>query len=166
MRIRAAEPLDHDELVRLIAEFRVTMCRFRGSAPPLDLAAAESTLHGYAADQYRVYLAESEEDGILVAFMICSILGARVSVEALFVLPEFRRQGVGNLLYDEAELLAQELGDEPITNWVHPNNDRFIAFLRKRGYLVLSQIELRQPRAGEGPLQQIKVGKNIFEFCC
>lgn len=165
MRIRVAEPLDREELVRLIAEFRVTMCRFRGSAPPLDLQAAESRLLDYRSDQYRIYLAESDE-GTLVAFMICCSLAARVSVEALYVMPEYRRQGIGNLLYDEAEALAQEMGDEQISNWVHPNNDRFIAFLRKRGYLVLTLIELRQPRAGEGPLQQIKVGKNIFEYCC
>jgi ribosomal protein S18 acetylase RimI-like enzyme len=165
MRVRAPEALDHDELIQLIAEFRVTMCRFRGSAPPLDLAAAERELRSYDSEQYHVYLAESEE-GAIVAFMICRTLGACVSVDALFVLPVHRRQGVGNLLYDKAELLAKELGDEPITNWVHPNNDRFIAFLRRRGYMVLSQIELRQPHAGEGPLQQIKVGKNIFEYCC
>jgi ribosomal protein S18 acetylase RimI-like enzyme len=163
--IREVQPLDQEELIRLIAEFQVTMCRFRGSAPPLDLAAAERELRRFQSDHYRIYLAQSE-DGLLVAFMICNVLAGRVSVEALFVMPEYRRQGIGNLLYNEAEALALELGDEPITNWVHPNNDRFIAFLRKRGYLVLSQIELRKPRAGEGPLQQIKVGKNIFEYCC
>jgi ribosomal protein S18 acetylase RimI-like enzyme len=165
MMIRAADPLDQEELVQLIAEFRVTMCRFRGSAPPIDLPEAERELLGYGSEEYRLFVAESDEE-TLVAFMICRTIGDRVSVEALYVMPEFRRQGVGNLLYDQAEELARELGGEPLTNWVHPNNDRFIAFLRRRGYLVLSQIELRKPRAGEGPLEQIKVGKNIFEFCC
>ncbi len=166
MRIRAAEPLDHEELIRLIAEFRVTMCRFRGSAPPLDLAAAERELLAYGADQYHLYLAQSKDDEAVVAFMVCCVAAGRVSVEALYVMPEYRRQGVGNLLYDRAEALAEEEGDEPISNWVHPNNDRYIAFLRKRGYLVLSLVELRKPRAGEGPLDQIKVGKNIFQYCC
>jgi len=165
MKIRLAEPADQDPLVQLIAEFSVTMCRFRGSAPPPDLQSAEDKLLSYYQDTDHIYVAGSE-DGSLVAFMICRTVANRVSVDALYVMPEYRRQGVGNLLYDQAEELAQTLGDEPITNWVHPNNDRFIAFLRKRGYLVLSQIELRRPRAGEGPLIQIKVGKNIFEFCC
>ena len=165
MRIRLAELADQDPLIQLIAEFRVTMCRFRGSAPPPDLQTAETQLLSHDQDTHHVYVAESE-DGSLVAFMICSIDANQVSVDALYVMPEHRRQGVGGLLYDVAEELAEALGDEPITNWVQPNNDRFIAFLRKRGYLVLSQIELRKPRAGEGPLTQIKVGKNIFEFCC
>jgi ribosomal protein S18 acetylase RimI-like enzyme len=165
MKIRLAEPRDHEPLIPLIAEFRVTMCRFRGSAPPPDLETAEETLLSYGQANHHLYVAESEERS-LVAFMICRTKESRVSVDALYVMAEYRRQGIGNLLYDRAEELALTLGDEPITNWVHPNNDRFIAFLRKRGYLVLSQIELRRPRSGEGPLSQIKVGKNIFEYCC
>jgi ribosomal protein S18 acetylase RimI-like enzyme len=165
MMIRVAEPLDQEELVQLIAEFRVTMCRFRGSAPSLDLTSAERELLSYELDESRIYVAESD-DGTIMAFMICRIAPGQVSVESLFVMPEHRRRGVGSLLYDQAEALARESDDAFITNWVHPNNDRFIAFLRKRGYLVLSHIELRKARADEGPLQQIKVGKNIFEYCC
>ena len=165
MKIRLAEHGDHDRLIQLIAEFRVTMSRFRGSAPPPDLPAAERKLLSYGLPEHQVFVAESE-DGSLVAFMVCHTEAGRVSIEALFVLPEHRRQGVGSLLYDRAENLALEVGDEPISNWVHPNNDRYIAFLRERGYLVLDLIELRKPRSGEGPLQQIKVGKNIFEYCC
>ena len=129
------------------------------------MPAAERKIVRYRLPEYQVFVAESE-DGSLAAFMVCHIMAGRVSIEALFVLPVHRRQGVGNLLYDRAENLALELDDEPISNWVHPNNDRYIAFLRKRGYLVLSLVELRKPRSGEGPLQQIKVGKNIFEYCC
>ena len=165
MNVRLAELEDHDSLIQLVAKFRVTMSRFRGSAPPPDLPAAERKLLSYRLPEYQLFVAEAE-DGTLAAFMVCHIEDGRVSIEALFVLPEHRRQGVGNLLYDRAEYLALELGDEPISNWVHPNNDRYIAFLRKRGYHVLSLIELRKPRSGEGPLQQIKVGKNIFEYCC
>ncbi|UCG24327.1 MAG: GNAT family N-acetyltransferase [Chloroflexota bacterium] len=165
MNVRLAELEDQDSLIQLIAEFRVTMSRFRGSAPPLDLPAAERKALSYLLPEYQVFVAESE-DGALAAFMVCHIEAGHVSIEALFVLPDHRRQGVGSLLYDQAEFLALELGEEPISNWVHPNNDRYIAFLRNRGYLVLSLIELRKPRSGEGPLQQIKVGKNIFEYCC
>jgi ribosomal protein S18 acetylase RimI-like enzyme len=167
MNVRLAEPADKDELIRLISEFRITMYRFRGSAPPPDLPAAERKLLSYQRPDFVVYVAGPDEDeASLVAYMICRRRGDRISVEALYVMPEHRRQGVGNLLYDKAEEMASDLGDEPLTNWVHPNNDRYISFLRNRGYLILSQIELRKPRVGEGKPQQIKVGKNIFEYCC
>lgn len=164
MKVRLAEPLDHDRLIQLIADFRVTMSRFRGSAPPPDLPAAEQKLLSYQTPDYQVYVAEIEES--LVGFIVCHRESDSVSVESLFVMPEYRRQGVGGMLYDKAEEIALEVSDEPLSNWVHPNNDRYIAFLRNRGYLVLSLVELRKPRAGEGPFQQIKVGKNIFEYCC
>ena len=165
MKIRLAEPPDQDNLIQLIAEFRITMFRFRGSAPQLDLPAAERKLLSYRPDDHRIFVAEAE-DNSLAAYMVCRTFAGRVSVEALYVMPDHRRQGVANMLFDKAEDLARDFGNEPLTNWVHPNNDRFIAFLRKRGYLVLSQIELRKPRSSEGTRQQIKVGKNIFEYCC
>ena len=165
MIVREAEPADHDCLIEMLAEFRVTMSRFRGSAPPPDLAKAEQRLLSYQPPEHQVFVAESDK-GNLAAYMVCRTKDHHVSVEMLYVMPEHRRQGVGSMLYDRAEVVALELGDEPITNWVHPSNDRFIAFLRKRGYVVMTLLELRRPRAGEGPLQQIKVGKNIFEFCC
>lgn len=164
MKVRPAEQLDHDQLIQLIADFGVTMSRFRGSAPPPDLPAAERKLLGYQSPEYQVYVAE--EEASLVGFIVCHTTSDTVSVEALFVMPDYRRQGVGGMLYDKAEEIALEVSDQPLSNWVHPNNDRYIAFLRNRGYLVLSLVELRKPRFGEGPLQQIKVGKNIFEYCC
>ncbi len=165
MKVRLAEPADQDDLIRLISEFRITMFRFRGSAPPADLPAAERKLLSYQPPECEVYVAESDDQS-LAAYMICRTQDNRVTVEALYVMPEHRRQGVGSMLYDKAEEMALQLGDEPLSNWVHPNNDRYISFLRNRGYLVLGQIELRRSRSGEGKPQQIKVGKNIFEYCC
>jgi len=165
MKVRPVEPADHDSLIQLIADFRVTMYRFRGSAPPPDLPHAERKLLAYQSPERQLYVAEAE-DSSLVGFIVCCIAAGRVSVEALFVMAEYRRQGVGTMLYDKAEEIAAEVSEEPLSNWVHPNNDRFIAFLRRRGYLVLSLVELRKPAPGEGPFQQIKVGKNIFEYCC
>ena len=165
MKVRPAEPEDQDDLIRLVSEFRITMSRFRGSAPPPDLPAAERKLLSYQLPECEVYVAESDDQS-LAAYMACRTQGDRVTVEMLYVMPEHRRQGVGNMLYDKAEEMALQLGDEPLLNWVHPNNDRFIAFLRRRGYRVLNLIELCKPRSGEGKLQQIKVGKNIFEYCC
>jgi ribosomal protein S18 acetylase RimI-like enzyme len=165
MKVRLAEPVDQDDVIQLISEFRITMHRFHGSVSPPDLPAAERKLLSYQPPEREVYVAESDEES-LVGYMICRTQGDRVTVEALYVMPEHRRQGVGNMLYDKAEEMARQLGDEPLSNWVHPNNDRYISFLRRRGYLILSQIELRKLRSGEGKPQQIKVGKNIFEYCC
>jgi hypothetical protein len=49
-------------------------------------------------------------------------------------------------------------------NWVHPNNEQFIAFLRKRGYDVLNLLEVRQPLTGEELRTMIKIAKHEYKY--
>jgi hypothetical protein len=49
-------------------------------------------------------------------------------------------------------------------NWVHPNNDGIIAFLRKRGYGVLNLIELRGARPGASLTNKVRVGEHEFDY--
>jgi ribosomal protein S18 acetylase RimI-like enzyme len=163
--IRTIQPEDNEDLIQLIAQFRVTMSRFSGKAEPYDVEAAEAELAKYDDPSYKVFLAE-KEDNMLVGYLVCRIFEEKVCAESLFVLPEHRRQGIGTALFQKAESLVQELNLETVYNQVHPNNDRMIGFLLKRGYDVLNMIEIRRRLSGEIHLQRIKVGKNSFEYCC
>jgi len=161
--IRKMKSDDHDKLVELIAQFQVTMSRFQGRARAPDLVAAENDLIGYNIPKIEVFVAEID-DSELVGYLVCRIGDDVLYAESLFVLAEHRRQGIGSALYSEAERLLEELQKASLHNWVHPNNDRMISFLRKRGYSVLNKIELRRVRQGESFLQRIKVGKNVFDY--
>lgn len=163
--IRTIQPEDYEDLIQLIAHFRVTMSRFSGRADPYDVEAAEAELAKYDDPCYKVFLAEKEED-TLVGYLVCRISEEKVCAESLFVLPEYRRQGIGTALFEKAESLVQEFDLETVYNQVHPNNDRMIGFLLKRGYNVLNMIEIRRRLNDEIHLQRIKVGKNSFEYCC
>jgi ribosomal protein S18 acetylase RimI-like enzyme len=161
--IRKMEADDHDKLIELIAQFQVTMSRFQGRAKAPDLNAAEDDLDGYNLPNVRVFVAEVD-DKELAGFLVCRIGDDVIYAESLFVLAENRRQGVGSALYSEAERLLEELQLGSLHNWVQPNNDRMIGFLRKRGYSVLDKIEVRRIRQGESFMQRIKVGKNAFDY--
>ncbi len=163
--IRPMEENDRDLLVPLVAHFRVTLSRFQGAAISTDFSAAAQELEGYQEPAYRIFIAENEDD-LPVAYLVCRIERGEVWAESLFVLPDYRRQGVGSALYQEAETLAEELGADTVYNWVHPNNERMIAFLRKQGYQVLNMLEIRKNRHTETDLSRIKVGLNTFEYCC
>lgn len=165
INIRPMRDNDHDMLVPLLAHFRVTMSRFHGRAIPTNFAAADEELLSYAEPGYRIFIAENEEE-FPVAYLVCRVKEDVVWAESLFVLPDYRRQGVGSALYKQAELLAKELGGETVYNWVHPNNERMIEFLRRQGYQVLNLIEIRKPRSKESDLSRIKVGLNTFDYCC
>jgi hypothetical protein len=67
-------------------------------------------------------------------------------------------------IYKEAEKIAEELGSDTVYNWVHPNNDKIINFLKRKGYDVLNLIEVRKPRPGEQNKHKIKVDKHEFNY--
>lgn len=163
MNVRPVRPDDKDALVPLIAQFRVTLAQFRGKNPAIDLEVAGAELAEYLRKDFPVFVAE-DDNGKLVGYLVCRVVEAVVWAESLFVLPNARRRGVGSALYQQAEQLVQQLGGDTVYNWVHPNNDGIISFLRKRGCSVLNLIEIRRPRPGEQPSQQINVGRHIFDY--
>ena len=163
MKIRPARPGDEEGLISLIGEFRVALARFRGITREIDIEAAKKELAGYQEENFPIFVAEND-DGKIVGYLVCRVDGDVVWAESLFVSPEFRRRGIGSALYAEAERLAQKLGNDSVYNWVHPNNDSIISFLRNRGYSVLNLIELRRPRPGEKITQKIRVGKHEFDY--
>lgn len=163
MKIRAFQPGDERQLVELIAKFRVVLGRLRGKAGPANLDRAKEELAYYRTRRYPIFLAESDDSGI-VGYLVCRIDEDVVWAESLFVSPEHRRKGIGSALYAEAERLARKLGGDTVYNWVHPNNDRIIRFLKKRGYNVLNLIELRRPWSGEETVEKIRAGKHEFDY--
>lgn len=160
--IRKARPGDAGALVEMIAAFRVELARLRGRENRPDIDAAREELAVFLRKGYPVFVAET--DGQPVGYLVCRVEEDVVWAEQLYVRPAFRRRGIGSALYAEAERLCEGLGGETVYNWVHPNNDAIIAFLRKRGYTVLNLIELRRPRPGENPTQRVAVGKHGFDY--
>ena len=104
------------------------------------------------------------EAGECIGYVVCWVEEPTVWVESIYVKPDARGRGVADLLFSQAEEIAAGYGEETVFNYVHPNNDRMIAFLRKHGYTVLNLIELRKPWAGEHCNQKIRVGKNEFDY--
>lgn len=76
----------------------------------------------------------------------------------------YRRRGVASLLFDKAEAFSESLGNDTAFNWVHPNNDGVIAFLRSKGYTVLNLIEIRKPFNGEKTKTTVAVNGHSFDY--
>jgi len=165
VHIRPMKESDRDMLVPLLAHFRVTLSRFHGRPLPTNFAEADRELLGYQEPGYKIFIAENDEE-FPVAFLVCRIEDDVVWADSLFVLPDYRRQGVGSALYQQAQALAEEVGGETVYNWVHPNNERMIGFLRRHGYRVLNMIEIRKTTSNDEEMSQVKVGLNSFDYCC
>ncbi len=105
---------------------------------------AKEELQDYIDNKYPIFIVKDKENKV-VGYLVCKVEEDIVWAESLYVLPEYRRRGgIASLLFNEAEKLAEKLGSDTVYNWVHPNNDRIIKFLEKRGYDVLNLIEIRK----------------------
>ena len=163
MLIRPADSKDEYRLSLLISEFRVELERPKGAEPQADIEAGRREFREYLEKGYPMFVAENETQD-LIGYLVCRIEDNIVWAESLFVLPECRRKGVASRLYDKAEELARELGEDTVYNWVHPNNHRIISFLAKRGYDVLNLIEIRKPLQNEKLTKKIKVGEYEYRY--
>ena len=146
----------------LIAEFRAALNSYRGiaSRPSLEEAGAEYLW--LLEKGYPVFAAE--ENGELLGYAVCRVEDGIVWVEQLYTREAARRRGVGTLLFEKAEELARSMGESTVYNYIHPNNDGVIAFLRSRGYTVLNLIEVRKPYEGEKPRLTVRVNEHSFDY--
>ena len=152
----------NDALAQMVALFRVELRSYKGILSKPNREAGREEIEEYLAAGFPVFAAVV--DGEYAGYVVCRVDCEVVWVESIFVKEEFRRKGVASALHSKAEEIAAAYGEDTVYNYVHPNNHRMIAFLRKRGYTVLNLIEIRKPYAGEKTTQIIKVGENAFDY--
>ena len=138
------------EIAPLVAQFRVSLKSFKGIRALPDPEAGASELREYLSAGFPVYTAKADEP--------C------VWAESVYVLPEYRRQGVAGALFQKAEELAASYGEDTVYNCVHPNNTAMIAFLKAKGYSVLNLIEIRKAYDGERLTRKIRVDESLFDY--
>lgn len=151
-----------DKIAPLVAEFRVALKEFKGIVSEPDVAAGREEAVEYLRAGYPAFVAV--EGGEYIGYIVCRVDEPCVWAESLYVRPEYRRKSVASALFAKAEELAASYGEETVYNYVHPNNDGIIAFLKSRGYDVLNLIEVRKPYQGENLRTKIRVGGHEFGY--
>ncbi len=146
----------------LVAAFRAELKAYKGISAKPDVAAGLSEISEYIDAGFPSYAAM--EDGMLVGYAVCRVEEPTVWLESIFVKSDYRTRGIASALLHKAEEIARAYGENTVFNYVHPNNDRMIAFLRGHGYTVLNLIEIRKPYPDEKPVKRIKVGENEFDY--
>lgn len=161
MEITEVNEVTH-ALAEMVAQFRVELRSYKGMVSKPNIEAGQEEMEEYLSARFPVYAALV--DGKYAGYVVCRIDSEVVWVESLFVKEGYRRHGVATALHSKAEELAASYGEDTVYNYVHPNNHRMIAFLRKRGYTVLNLIEIRKPYKGEKLTQTIAVGEHDFDY--
>ncbi len=83
----------------------------------------------------------AEEDGNAAGFIMVSVVLETAELLNVGVLPEYRRKGIAQRLYDAAEKAIREKEAVHMFLEVRENNDPAISFYRKNGF---SEIALRK----------------------
>ena len=162
--IRLYKEIDKRNLIPLIARFRIELQLLKNvKKTEFDYKRAEQELNDYVQKNYPIFVA-IEETGVLSGYIVGRIEEHVIWAESLYVLPELRRKGIASSLYEKIEEIALKLNSETVYNWVHPNNDKIIKFLNKRGYNVLNLIVLRKERNQEVISSKITVGDHSFNY--
>ena len=153
---------DVEGIAPLVAAFRTQLKAYNGiESKPNVIAGKEEILEFLEAD-FPVFAVR--DNGVFVGYIVCRIDEPCLWVEHIFVREDFRRKGVATMLFSKAEDIAASMGEETVYNFVHPNNDNMIHFLRSKGYTVLNMLEIRKPYAGEKLSSTIHVEKEVFDY--
>lgn len=148
-----------EQTSNLLAHFRMLLRSFKSIDSEPDYKDARRELQSFSEDpNYPIYLCVEKDE--VLGYMILKIDGV-VWVEQIYVSEVYRRKGVASLLYQKAEEISE--GDT-LFNYVHPNNDVMINFLKSKGYTVLNLIEIRKPFKDEKPNKKVKVGDHEFDY--
>ena len=154
--------LDADRIAPLVAAFRTQLKSFRGIRSQPDTEAGKEEILEYLESGFPVYAVE--DSGAFAGYIVCRIDKPCLWVEQIFVREDYRRKGVATMLFSKAEEIAASRGEDTVYNFVHPNNENMIGFLRSKGYTVLNMIEIRKPYKDEKLTDVIHVGKEAFDY--
>ena len=149
-------------LAYLVVEFRKTLHSLKDSGNLIDVDDAVEELHYYLNKNYPIYAIS--DNGRYIGYCVCRIEDDVVWLESIYVRKEYRRQGIGRMLFEKAESVAKEYGNETLYQYVHPNNDTMIRFLKTNGYDVLNLIEIRKAYAEEENKETYTIGDHTYKY--
>ncbi len=162
MEILRIDETTAEHVAPLVAAFRVTLRGYKGIASEPDVEGGREEILDFLRSGYPVFAVV--DAGEYIGYAVCRVEGPVIWVEHIYVHEDHRRRGVASLLFDKAEALASSMGGDTVYNYVHPNNDGMIGFLRSKGYTVLNLIEIRKPYDGEKLNEKIDVNGHLFDY--
>ena len=162
MKITKIDMKDADRAAPLAAAFRVALKAYKGIESRPDVEAGKEELIEFIKAGFPVFAAEDGD--AFAGYLVCRIDAPCLWVEQIFVREDYRRKGVASMLFSKAEEIAASMGEDTVYNFVHPNNENMIRFLRAKGYTVLNMIEIRKPYAGEKLTATIHVENEAFDY--
>ena len=157
--------IDNDNvysLAYLCVEFRKSLNTLNPSNQLIDVDEAVEELKYYLSKNYPVFAIS--DNGRYIGYAVCKVDDGVVWLESIYVKKEYRRKGIGRMLYEKAESIAEEYGNDTLYQYVHPNNDEMISFLKRKDYDVLNLIEIRKAYKDEENKDTYTIGNHTYKY--
>ena len=149
-------------LVYLVSEFRKYLHSLKDIKSDFDVDDALAELQDYVRHGYPIFAVA--DNGRFIGYGVCRVEDSVVWLESIYVKKEYRRKGIGRILFNKAETIAKEYGNDTLYQYVHPNNHLMIDFLAHNGYDVLNLIEIRKGYANERFREDLQVGEHKYRY--
>lgn len=162
MELIEIKNIETDRLAPLVAAFRTQLKSYKGIISQPNVDAGKEEILEFLDAGFPIYAAEDRGD--FVGYIVCRIDDPCLWVEHIYVREDYRRKGIATMLFSKAEEIAASMGEDTVYNFVHPNNENMIQFLRSKGYTVLNMIEIRKPYEGEKLTTTIHVENETFDY--
>ncbi len=157
--------IDQDNLYSLaylVVDFRKALAGLKKEESHTDVDDAVEELKYYVRKGYPVYAIS--DNGRYIGYAVCRIEDDVVWLESIYVRKEYRRKGIGKMLFERADAIAKEHGNDTLYQYVHPNNDLMLNFLKGNGYDVLNLIEVRKAYPAEEPKEEYTIGDHRYRY--
>jgi ribosomal protein S18 acetylase RimI-like enzyme len=153
VKVRKAGERDLENVVELVVRLKRLNSEFDPLLKVRDdiYVQVKNWLNGYLNNKGKLLLVAESDDG--------KIIGARVSevrerlfyeprmegvIMDFYIMPEFRRKGIGKMMMDEAIKMLREMGAYVISAEFPAQNQISVAFYRKYGFRPMMNVYVKE----------------------
>jgi GNAT superfamily N-acetyltransferase len=150
----------NEELAGLVQEFRNALSELNQSGSPCSAEEARDEAAGYFGPATTVVGLFEQES--LIGFSVVRMEEGIYWLSWIYVRPESRGFVNATALFDFSEKLALRAGEDRLYIMVHPDNNRMLRFLRKKGYDALNLVEVTKRKPGRA--QEVRILDNVLFY--
>lgn len=148
------------EFIQMVFEMQIIMSKLNQSEKIVMMSEAMREAESYFTENRSVLVYKIKNK--MVGYSVIKIEDRVCWLDWLYVDPDYQGSGVASKLFDHAEEISLELGNDQLYVWVHPDNDHMIRFLKKKGYDVLNLIEVKKEKVNYK--EKITIFGNEFRY--
>ncbi|MGC9135283.1 N-acetyltransferase family protein [Caldivirga sp.] len=153
VKVRKAGERDLENVVELVVRLKRLNSEFDPLLKVRDdiYVQVKNWLNGYLNNKGKLLLVAESDDGKIIGALVSEVrerLFYEPRMEGVimdfYIMPEFRRKGIGKMMMDEAIKMLREMGAYVISAEFPAQNQISVAFYRKYGFRPMMNVYVKE----------------------